>query len=175
MVLFKPLTFLLAFRPGCLNRNSTNLELFTTSPMKLITCWVPSTSFSTPSNLCPWLSMCSLALSTAPCSCLHTDSTPDPRLFPWLSSRIEARSKPIPLTSCDRPSSLINTVCCMLSKRSIWEFRKSIRLSTARRATSWGEQEDDDEEEEEAAWDLSDPFRESFLPPGFCPWRGFGS
>ncbi len=167
----KPLTFLLALFPGCLNSSSTSLELFTTSPMKLITCWVPSISFSIPSSLRPWLSIRSLALSTALCSSLHT-STPDPRLPPWPSSRIEARSRPIPLTSWDKPSSRVKTVCCMLSKRSIWELRESIRLSTQRRAESWGEEDGDEDGE---AWDLSDPLSESFLPPGFWPWRGFGS
>lgn len=160
----KPLTFLLCLFPGCLKSSSTSLEFFTTSPMKLITCWVPSTSFSTPSSLRPWLSIRSLALSTTIRSSLHAVATSEP---PRPSSRIEARSRPIPLTSWDRPSSRVRTVCCMLSKHSIWELRESIRLSTLRRTASWGE--------EEEAWDLSDPLRESFLPPGFWPWRGLGS
>lgn len=38
-----------------------------------------------------------------------------------------------------------------------------------------GDAEDEDEDEDGADWDLSEPLKESFLPPGFWLWRGFGS
>lgn len=37
------------------------------------------------------------------------------------------------------------------------------------------EEEGDAEDEDGADWDLSEPLKESFLPPGFWLWRGFGS
>lgn len=168
-----PLTFLLALFPGCLNNSSTSLELFTTSPMKLITCWVPSTSFSTLSSLRPWLSTRSLAFSTAPRSSRHSSTaTPESRLPACPHSCMVARSRPIPCMSRDKPSSLVRTVCCMFSRRSIWDVRESIRISMERRAASWWEEST---REDEADWDLSNPLKESFLPPDFWPWRGFGS